>query len=325
MIHHQILFLSVFIFSCLFIHYTPNNKRIVFKAPYNLPQQSCFQVWCSQRNQFVLPSALITLIKELDIGPKVYKRNEHIETIMEMYTSSIKYKYLAVDVKSHNGIVLLNYYIKCLWAAVLTKRELLLNELLLPTAQPIKKLKTPITIVNSVKQLFETKDMITGIDPAINMNELNVPMLKIPTNMAIILLDHVIYQSVLPDTLLNTIQLYQQVLSDPAVYSIAVKINQKTDLKCIDKMVKLYKNPILFISGPKKLVRKVELKYFYLEIRVLTTIQSKSIEISNTKVDWPMIHDFISLSANHLVFDEQTKAEFLPFLTDQKSTLLERC
>eukprot|EP00835_Amoeboradix_gromovi_P002247 NODE_123_length_18841_cov_0.279693.p4 type:complete len:375 gc:universal NODE_123_length_18841_cov_0.279693:990-2114(+) len=324
--HHQILLVSFLIFSALFYNHRINKPRIMFSAPLNMPSQKCVENWCSNKNEFVLPGSLIKLIKILNITTSVYKRDAYIDAMVSNYLNSNKFKYIAVDVKNHHGIVLLNYYVKSVWAGLMTKRELLVNDLLLPTKHPFKRLKGYSSMVTSAKQLFQSTDIITSIDPNLPMGELNVPLLQIPANMASLLLNHIIYDlSVLPASLYNTIQLYQNVLSNPEVYSISIKLSDRLPLKCIESLLAGHKNPVLFISGPRKLVRRLQLKLFYRNIAVLTTIQSKYLEIFNSRIDWAMIHDFISLSCNHLVSDEHIKSEFEAFTVYQNYTVFNKC
>ena len=326
MTHHSLILVSIFTFSILFYSNSPNKKRVEFKAPLDMPQQPCEYIWCSHKNEFVLPSALIALVEQLQVKTTVYKRDAYIEATMSNYLQSTKFKYIGVDVKGHHGIILLNYYVKSVWAGLMTKRELLVNQLLLPTPVPVKKLKGPMSIVSSVAQLFKNKDMITSIDPNIPMDELNVPILQIPPNMANLLLNYIVFESsVLPRTLINTIQLYQQVLSNPSLYTISIKLHDRSNFKCIDKLVKQHSNPVLYVSGNRKLVRKLQLKYYYRNITVLTTIPSKFLQVMDTRVDWTMLHDFISLHANQLVSNLAIKKEFEPFLNQQIYTTYDTC
>ena len=292
-----------------------------------MPEQSCSENWCSLENQFVLPSALIALIKNLNLSKTtVYKRDSYIEAVMSAYLTSTKFKFLAVDVKGYHGIILLNYYVKSVWAGIMTKRELLVNQMLLPSHSATKKLKGSAPSVSNVKMLFKSKELITSIDPNIPMSELNVPLLQIPPNMPALLLNYIIFDlSILPKSLMNTIQLYQNVLSNPSIYSISIKFHDRLNLKCIESLIAKHPNPVLYISGPRKLVRRLQLKFYYRNIKVLTTVSSKYLDILNTRVDWSMLHDFISLSADHLVSDEATKKEFEPFLTKQEYTVFNEC
>eukprot|EP00834_Sanchytrium_tribonematis_P000107 NODE_3_length_80033_cov_0.932970.p23 type:complete len:334 gc:universal NODE_3_length_80033_cov_0.932970:51377-50376(-) len=325
---HNIILASTFLtFTGLFVHYRHHQIKVEFASPKFRQFPTCNELWCSDNNEFVLPSKMISLIKELNILTIDTKFTSKIKPLMQIYLQSEKFRYIAVDVKGHHGIILLNYYVKSFLAGMVSKRELLLNKLILPSKVPTKKLKGIYGTVNEAKQLFETSDMIISIDPNLPLKDLQIPLLEIPNNIAAEITNYVLFEmSALTEELKTSILLYQKVLQDSKFYSIAIKLQDKLNLKCIDKLVAGRDNVLLFISGPRKQVRKIQLKYYYLDVKVITTLNSKFMELYNTRIDWSMIHDYISLSAKHIVADGNLQKVFLPFMSeDQRFTDLESC